>query len=66
MAERRRIKHVATFAERLALEAHRLKEQAKTLPYGRQRDEILRKARQIETASRINEWVSSPGLRPPR
>ena len=25
----------------------------------------LRKARQAETASRINEWLSSPGLQPP-
>jgi bifunctional non-homologous end joining protein LigD len=28
------------------------------------RDELIRKARQAETASRISEWVMSPGLRP--
>jgi len=41
------------------------KQEAAQLPYGKQRDELLRKARQLETASHINEWISSPGLTPP-
>ena len=32
------------------------------LPYGKEREELLRKARQLETASYVNEWPSSPGL----
>ena len=50
----------------LAQEAHRLKERAETLPYGKERELLSRKARQLETASRINDWMSSPGLQPPR
>jgi hypothetical protein len=56
----------ATFEQRLAQEAHRVKERAKTLPEGKERELLSRKARQLETASRISEWISSPGLQPPK
>jgi hypothetical protein len=56
---------VASFEERLAEEAQRLKNEAKALPPGTQREGLLRKARQAETASHINQWLNSPGL-PPR
>jgi hypothetical protein len=39
-----------------------LREQAEGLPPGIVRDDLIRKARQAETASRMNEWLSSPGL----
>ena len=55
----------ATFEQRLAQEALRVKEQIKSLPQGRERELLSRKARQLETASHIAEWVSSAGLRPP-
>jgi hypothetical protein len=55
-----------TFEHRLAQEAHRVKERAKTLPQGKERELLSRKARQLETASHISEWISSPGLQPPR
>ena len=54
------------FEQRLAQEAHRVKERAKTLPHGKERERLSLKARQLETASRISEWISSPGLQPPR
>ena len=40
--------------------------EAEQLPYGKEREELLHKARQLETASHVNEWLSSPGLAPPR
>ena len=55
-----------TFEQRLAQEARRVKDRAKTLPQGKERELLSRKARQLETASRINDWMSSPGLRPPK
>jgi hypothetical protein len=55
-----------TFEQRLAQEANRVKERAKTLPQGTERELLSRKARQLETASRINDWLSSPGLQPPK
>ena len=66
MNRRPRIKHKATFAERLASEANRLKELAGKTPQGPDRDLILRKVLQVETASHINEWMVSPGLQPPK
>jgi hypothetical protein len=32
---------------------------------GPERDDMPRKARQTETAAKINRWLTSPGLRPP-
>jgi len=64
---RRRIKHEKTFQERLAEEALRFREAAEKLPPGSHAQELLlRRARQAETASRVNEWLSSPGLQPPK
>jgi hypothetical protein len=42
------------------------KAEAQKLPYGKERDALVRKARQLETAAHINEWLSSPGLLPPK
>jgi hypothetical protein len=41
------------------------KNEAQKLPHGKKRDALVRKARQLETASQINQWLSSPGLKPP-
>jgi len=64
--QRRRFKQTISFEQRLAQEAERAKAAAETLPDGAERDLLLKKARQAETAAHINEWLSSPGLRPPR
>jgi len=68
MPFRRRIKHTATLSERLAAEAERLRERAKKMPRGAQREELLRKARQTDTASQMNELLSSrlQAERPPQ
>ena len=39
--------------------------EAQKLPHDRERGALVRKARQLETASQINQWLSSPELRPP-
>jgi hypothetical protein len=64
--QRRSFKQILTFPERLSEEAERLREKAQTVPPGKDRDDLLRKARQTEIASHINEWLSSPGLQPPK
>jgi hypothetical protein len=67
MKRRRRIKHKDTFEERLAEEALRFKEAAEREPPGSMSRELLmRRARQAETASRMNEWLRSPGLQSPK
>jgi hypothetical protein len=62
---RRRIKHTATFEERLAEEAKRFREAAEQEPPGMQRELLMRRARQAETASHMSDWLRSPGLRAP-
>ena len=55
-----------TIEEKWHHQAQTYKQEAAKLPYGREREELLRKARQLETASHMNEWLSSPGLSPPK
>jgi hypothetical protein len=42
------------------------KNEAQKLPHGKERDALVRKARQLKTASQINQWLSSPELQPPK
>lgn len=65
--ERRRIDDRLTFKQRLAAEAMHFREAAeKEKPGSMTRELLLRRARQAETASHMNDWLSSPGLRPPK
>jgi hypothetical protein len=66
MQRRRRIKQILTLEERLAEEAKRLREEAKKLPPGPSREDLLRKAREDETVARMAEWITSPGSQPPK
>lgn len=52
-------------AEKWKAIAEIARDEAQALPPGKERDALLKKARQLDTASHINEWLSSPGLRPP-
>jgi hypothetical protein len=63
--QRRRYKNILTFPERLDQEVKRLRIEADKLPSGSERDQLLRRARQAETALHINDWLSSPGLQTP-
>jgi hypothetical protein len=55
----------STFEYRLAQEALNLRQQAKGMPPGIRRSELLRKARQIDVAGEVNKWLTSPGLLAP-
>jgi hypothetical protein len=49
----------------LAQEAINLRQQAKGMPLGIRRTDLLRKAQQIDVAGEVNKWLTSPGLQPP-
>jgi hypothetical protein len=66
MPRRRRFKQTLTLEERLAEAAKNLREQAKALPPSAEREELIRKARQTDIASHMNEWLTSLGLQPPK
>jgi hypothetical protein len=62
MQQRRRFKQTMSLTERLDQEATRLRRQAETLPRGTEREKLVLKARQLEMASRVDEWLSLPGI----
>ena len=59
---RRRFKQTLSLKDRLTVEARRLRDEARTLPLGAKRDRLMRRARQLDTAASIDQWLSSPGL----
>nr|WP_247967274.1 hypothetical protein [Bradyrhizobium sp. 195] len=65
MGTRRRVRQTSPLELRLAEEAKNLREQAKKLPHGAQREALLRRARQNEVGAHMTEWLTSPGLQPP-
>ena len=66
MIRRRRVKQTQTLRERLSVFARDIRAQASSLPAGQERDDLLKRARQADTASHIEEWINSAGLQPPR
>ena len=54
-----------TFDERLADQKACLEKKASQLKPGPKRDDLLKKAQQIDTARHINEWLNS-GLQAPK
>ena len=54
-----------TIEEKWHQQSQAAKTEAQRLPHGKERDALVRKARQLETASQIKQWLSSPGLRAP-
>jgi hypothetical protein len=63
--QRRRFKKFDPLDGRLAEEAKRLRNEAEDTPAGIERERLLRRARQVDTASHIGEWLNSAGLRAP-
>jgi hypothetical protein len=47
-------------------QAENFRIEAGTLPFGAEREALERKARQLELACHLDQWISSPGLQPPR
>jgi hypothetical protein len=64
--QRRSIKQITPLDQRLEEQAKRLRKEAQGTPPGVEREKLIRRARQAETAAHIQEWLSSPGLQPPK
>lgn len=63
MQRRRSAPH--TFEDNIAAEKAKLEAQLAALKPGPQMDALRKKLRQLETASHMSEWLSSPGLQAP-
>jgi hypothetical protein len=66
MQKRRRFKQTETLEQRLTEEAAKLRKEAQGTPPGLERELLIKRARQTETASHLSEWLTSPGLQPPK
>jgi hypothetical protein len=66
MQKRRRFKQSSSLKERLFSFAKEMREKASRLPAGREKDDVLKRARRAETASHLDDWVHSSGLQPPK
>jgi hypothetical protein len=64
--QRRHFKQTVSLDQRLSDEAQRLRKEAQGTPPGYQREQLIRRARQAETASHMSEWLSSRGLQVPK
>jgi hypothetical protein len=66
MPQRRRFKQAISLQDRLESFAKDARDKAAVLPPGAAKDDLLKRARQADTASHIEGWVNSPGLQSPR
>jgi hypothetical protein len=64
--KRRRFDQTPPSQEHLEEQAMRLRKDAQGTPPGAEREKLIRQARKAEAAARIQEWLSSPGLQPPK
>ncbi len=66
MRTRRDFNQQTTLQDRISEWAIGVREKAAALEPGRDRDELLKKLRQAETAMHLQDWANSPGLQPPK
>jgi hypothetical protein len=57
MQKRRRFKQTETLEQRLTEHAANLRNEAKATPPGFERERLIRRARQIEVACHMSEWL---------
>ncbi len=63
---RRKTDLPGSFEDRCAAIADAKRKSVEELPQGAKRDRLQREIQQLETATRISDWLSSPGLQSPK
>jgi hypothetical protein len=66
VSNQRRFKQQLTLQDRLSAWAKEVRKQADKLRPSPERDMLLKKAEQADTASQLNDWVNSPSLQRPK
>jgi hypothetical protein len=64
MQHQRRFKQTVSPIDRF--KTNELKAKASELRPGAERDDLLRRARQADTALHLDDWANSRGLQPPK
>ena len=65
MFKRRRFKQQLTLQDRVSAWSKQVEAQAAALPPGSEREALIKKARQAEISSHLEDWLKSPGLQRP-
>jgi hypothetical protein len=63
---RRRLQQTLPLKDRLISFATEAREKAKSMPPGAEKEDLLRRARQADTTSRLDDWINSRGLQSPK
>ena len=63
--KRRSFKQTTSLQDRLVSLAKETRDRASRLQPGVEKDTLLRKARQADTAAHLDDWANSSELRPP-
>ncbi len=66
MLRRHDLQPTVALKDRLSSFAREAREKASLLPPGPEKEQMLRKARQADTAAHLDDWANSCGLRPPK
>ena len=67
MIKRRpRFKQATSLQDRLAAFASDMREKAAGAAPGPEQDDLLKRARQADTARHLDNWINSPGLQSPK
>jgi hypothetical protein len=64
--QRRRFKQNISLQDRLTAWSKEVRDQADQLPPGPERDDLLKRARQADTAAHLDDWANSAGLQSPK
>ena len=59
--KRNRTKQTQSLQERLKAFAETARERARRMPPGKEREMLLRRAKQSEMSSSLTDWLSAPG-----
>jgi hypothetical protein len=62
---RRIVKQTLSLEDRLTRQVEKLRQDAEAAASPRERERLIRKARQLEVTARMSDWLRSPGLQPP-
>ncbi len=66
MLKRRRFRQTETLAQRLSQLITKLRKEAQRTPPGTERERLIRRVLEAESALRLVGWLNSPGLQPPK
>jgi hypothetical protein len=63
--KRHRFTQTTSLEDRIREQGKRVRDEANKLPPGKERDRLSKKGRDADAGEKMNQWLTSPDLRPP-